>query len=903
MNSRFNILFLFIFLWAWSVSAQNMSEEEVKQQAESRLQTMSPDQIDARIKSLGMTREEAEAKANAYGIDLESYLNKAVPVPQLSAPQATIIVDQKPRSDTTAPAEPVVERKVVTQNPPQNLPPLTPEENQIFGLKFFRSSANTFVPSPSIADKDYVVGAGDVLKISMWGQIQSTEEVAVDNEGRITLSSVGPVLVSGYSLAETEKRIKIALSRSYSGLVAKPPTIFLDLSISKLRPVRVFIMGEVENPGGYFVNNFASVFNSLFVVGGPKASGSFRDVRVIRNNKVIAKVDMYDYLFGSIKTNDLRINDNDIIYVPLKGKTAAIKGEVQRAYTFELLPGENMKKLIEFSGGIRPTVFKDRAQIDRIVPFDQRVKAGFDRRIFDINFSDIAEGKKDYPLEDGDMVTIYSIIEKKENYVTIAGEVRRPGTYQFDKLKTVKDLVMAADSLWPTAYLKRAELTREFPDKTLQMIVLDLERVMANDPAQNLQLQKKDSLRVYSIYELNPALSVAVLGHAKSPGTYPYAKDMTISKILLNYVGLEDSVFRANTFLDRGDIFRLNDDLISRRRIEFNPASLLEGKTPDITIIPGDEIRIYGLNEITLLNPTVQIFGSVKNPGTFNLTRGMTLTDLLLLAGGYTEEAWAVKAEIARVIRGEHQGDSVSKILFAELPDLFDTTRSAISVLSSKAGSFFLNDKDQVYIRPDPDYNLQKLVSVIGEVNHAGTYALSLSRERLSDIIARAGGLKKDGYARGGQLMRDGERMRINIKEALDNEKGKYDAILRPGDQIIIPRYPNTVRIAGEVNNPGAYSFVEGQSMSFYIDLAGGLTDSTDFALVTFPEGYIEKSSLGWFGNDPDIPDGSTIYVTKIKPEPPKPPEKEGKSTFDFVKDMLAIVVSSVTIIVLASKL
>ena len=202
-------------------------------------------------------------------------------------------------------------------------------------------------------DKEYILGAGDVLKISLWGQLQSTQEVTVDQDGTITLST-GPVLVSGYSIEKAKKRIIAALSQAYAGLVSRPPSIFFDLSLSKLRPVRVFIMGEVENPGGYFVNNFANVFNSLFVVGGPKASGSMRDVRVIRNSKVIAKVDLYDYLLGSSRTNDTRVNDNDIVYVPLRGKRVTIDGEVLRSRTFELLPGENLRKLIEFSGGFSP---------------------------------------------------------------------------------------------------------------------------------------------------------------------------------------------------------------------------------------------------------------------------------------------------------------------------------------------------------------------------------------------------------------------------------------------------------------------------------------------------------------------------------------------------------------------
>jgi polysaccharide export outer membrane protein len=900
-----------IALSASPAMPQQLSPAQVEQ-AKSQLQTMSPAEIDAKIKELGMTRDEAEAKAKAYGIDLQSYLQGAPVAPQTTAPQTTApqtaapqttVIVQTPGNDTTAAAQPA-NVNAAAQNPAPRLPSLTPADSLIFGIRFFRTSPSAFTPSPSIDDKQYILGAGDVLMISLWGQVQSTQEVTVDSDGRITLSSVGPILVAGYTIHDAKQKIVIALSRSYAGLVSNPPTIFMDLSLSKLRPVRVFIMGEVNNPGGYFVNSFANVFNSLFVVGGPKPSGSFRDVRVIRNGKVIAHVDLYDYLLGSPKTNDLRINDNDIIFVPLKGKSVQITGEVVRPYIYELLPGENLKKLLEFSGGIRSTMYRDLAQVSRIIPFAERVKGEYDRKIFDINFKDIVEGKKDYTLEDGDAVTIFPFINREDNYVAVEGDVKHPGRYQFDKIATVKDLIAAADGLWPTAFLTRAGLIRIYPDEHREKIAIDLGKAMAGDASNNVTLQKRDSLYVYNMYEVNPRTTITVMGHAKRPGTYLFADSMTVKKILLSFGGMEDSVFRANTFLDRADIFRLNDDLVTRRKLSFNIAKILDGSAHDIPIVQGDSIRLYGLNEITFIDKTVQIFGNVKNPGTYNLVNGMTLTDLLLQAGGYTQDAWTQQAEIARVTRNAQQQDSLVHILFSDLPDLFDTTRTALSILSSNAGSFKLIDKDQVFIRPNPDYKLQKLVTMKGEVRFPGTYALSTMKERLSDLIKRAGGLRKDGYARGGSLVRDSVRLRLNIQEALDDPGGKYDAVLFPGDTITIPKDPNSVYVLGEVNNPGRYSYVGGESKSFYLDFAGGVTDSADYVLINYPEGYIVKTGIGTiFSKNPDIPDGTTIYVTKVKVPPPPPPTQQGQTTFDFVKDLMAIVVSSVTIIVLASKL
>jgi protein involved in polysaccharide export with SLBB domain len=184
-----------------------------------------------------------------------------------------------------------MEGNVLTQNSLQNLPPLTQEGNQIFGLNILRSSAKTFTVSPSIDDKQYISGAGEVLMISLWDQLRSTQEATIDDEGRITLSTVGTILVSGYTIQDAKKKIMIALSRSYSGLVNQPPTILMDLSLSKLRSILVFIIGEVSNTGGYFVNNCTNVFNLLFVVGDQKSFGSLCDVRKQSSNSFVA----FDY--------------------------------------------------------------------------------------------------------------------------------------------------------------------------------------------------------------------------------------------------------------------------------------------------------------------------------------------------------------------------------------------------------------------------------------------------------------------------------------------------------------------------------------------------------------------------------------------------------------------------------
>ena len=824
------------------------TREEIAQQAQDQLKKMTPDEIAAKIREYGMTQQQAEAKAREYGVDLETYLRRLTGPSATSAPaQWKAAVDTvkavadtlKKMVDTTA----ANIRKEVTRQLQQQVKqvkkeaqqleprkeeiPLGAETLPLFGLEIFQTRSESFQPTPSISDKEYVIGSGDVLKVSLWGTVEMMNEYTVDGEGRIIVPTVGPIFLSGYTLERAKERLKHEMSKAYAGLVESPATIYMDVSISRLRPIRVFMMGEVVNPGGYYVSNFASVFNSLFVVNGPKASGSMRQVELMRNGKLVSKVDLYDYFIGARNTNDVRVNDNDIVFVPLRGRTVGIKGEVRRAARYELLLGEQLSKLLEFSGGIRSSMYLNRAQINRIIPFSQRKKGELDRKIFDIDFSGIAQGKTDYTLEDGDIVTIFPIQDEQKNSVAIAGAVWRPGTYQLEKVPKVLDLILAADSLHPTAYLDRAEIVRTLPNKRQIAINIDLNKVLLDDPGNNIKLEPLDSIKVYSIYDVKePPQTVVIEGAVKHPGTYPLLSNLTLYDLVFQTGGMKDTLHRKQVLMERADLVRLNPDRTTKRIISFNLGKLIDFREGDSLLEPDDRVIIFPKTVVEITNRTVRIEGKVKRPGEYQLTSNMTLLDLLLQAGGYSEDAWAVQAEITSVNRKGLGKDSLVVTRFTQLPDLFDTTKTKEELLSSSAGGYLLQHRDQVYIRPNPDYLPQWSVSIEGEVKYPGAYVLNTRNERLSDIVRRAGGLVSSAFARGGSLLRDSSRYRANFEDALDAPKGDEDIILQPGDRLIIPQRPFTVLVRGEVHNPGVYGYVDGKSKSFYIDRAGGVTDS-----------------------------------------------------------------------------
>lgn len=899
----FCLVLALILLFPGSGTAQSQAQIE---EAKAKLGTMTPEQIDAKIREAGFTRAQAEAKAREYGIDLETYLNR-LPAPALKPatsqisfpdttqphPQSVIQIIQNPSAasqDTTMPHPRVDASKLAG-----------PGGLRYFGYDVFINAPTAFEPAAGPVDPDYLIGPADVLRINVWGQVEQRNDLEVDNEGRIFIPTVGPVLIAGLTLEQAQKTILKEMSQSFKGLVSSPRSVWLDVTIARLRPKRIFIMGEVNSPGGYSVSTYANVFNSLFWVGGPTVKGSLRDVRLVRNNKVIAHVDLYKYLTGAEKINDVRVQSNDIIFVPTRGKTVTIRGEVRRPGIYELLPEENVRRLLDFSGGILPTTYLERAQIQHIIPYQKRVRGEFERMVSDINFRDILNESKDYVLADGDAITLFPIDEEKENYVTIDGAISRPGTYQLEKVHTLRDLVMQADSLLPEAYIKRADITRTYPDSTLEVIHVDLGQAMAKLAPDNLALQSLDAVKIYSIWDITDHRRVSISGHVRNPGSFPYADSLTLYDIVFKAGGLTDSIYRAETFLQRADLIRLNPDGLTKKTFHFNLGDLLD-KVPGVNRLlqPDDEVVIYGINVARVRNDTVEVRGKVRKPGRFNLTSNMTLDDAILLAGGYTEDAWKLQAEVARVVPKGMGEDSLVYIRFPNLPDLSDTTSDRLLLTDqSRAGDFPLQRYDIVFVRPNPEFKLQEIVTIAGDVRFPGEYALKYPNERISDLIVRAGGVKKSAYIAGARMSRGGQRVNVDFERALRRPGGDYDVVMHVGDDVFVPQKPNSVTVSGEVNNPGILSFIDGDDMWDYIDRAGGVTDSANYALVHFPSGNVEKHGLGWFRGDPTIEDGSSIVLTK---EPPPPPATPGVDVGATIKDIFAIAMSAATIIYLAHQ-
>ncbi|MFH0882940.1 MAG: SLBB domain-containing protein [bacterium] len=775
---------------------------------------------------------------------------------------------------------------------------------QYFGYSIFRAGKGDFAAMKTgPADPGYVIGAGDIIRLYVWGEVQFQYELPVDNNGNIYIPNVGQFFASGASLEGLRSQLRTFLSRQYSGLKTSPPTSFIDVNLAFVKGTEVYLMGDALQPGNYSLSGFATAFNLMYTSKGPKTSGSLRELRIIREGKIVAKVDLYDYLARGRPTTDQRLRNGDILFVPPRGNTVAILGEVRRPAVYETLSGENLKDLIEIAGGVNAIAYPFRMQIDRIIPIEKRQPNMPDREVLDFNLVDVLNGKKKVPLEDGDLVTVFRLTDEMMNYVhVVGGGITHPGRYQLTNIKTVKDLVEAAEGLTDDAYPYKADLVRTRKDLTRMMLVLDLSEALIGNPIYNLTLEPRDSLHVFGRQEWEVQPKVNLRGFVREPGEYHLPDSLTVYDLIFEHSGLQDSLRWEQTFLDRGDIFRLMDDGLTRTRITFSVLDLWNHQPgSNITLQDNDIVVLYEKTITKMFKREVSLSGAIRNPGDYELADNMTLADLIVLGGGFTEDAWVLQAEISRVDLTGMPDGTLAQIINVPMVTWRSGDENPESYISdlarnkTPASEFQLQPYDQVRIRKNPGYKLPGNVEIRGEVMFPGNYTLHHENETLRDLIDRAGGLRPTAHAAGGKLVRGNQRLFLDFNELLLKKNTQEDVVLHPNDLIIIPERPNAVTVIGEVINPGIYKFIEGKRAKDYLREAGGKTRNGDKLYVTQPSG--RTLEIAWLHN-PKVEDGGVLRVVPKKVESKEPIDYSG-----IIKDTMAIASAALTIIVLATRL
>ena len=516
----------------------------------------------------------------------------------------------------------------------------TPSQNRIFGHDFFSRENLTFAPNVNMpTPANYVLGPGDEVIIDVWGDSELNLKYVIAPDGYINIPGLGRIQLNGMTVEQATARIRRSFSSIYSDLDSDQPRTFLGISVGNTRTIKVNVMGEVLQPGTYTLTSFASAFHALYAAGGTNKIGSLRDIKVFRNGKVAASIDIYEYLMKGNNMGDITLRDGDVIKVEPVGILAQIVGEVKRPMKYEMRPEETMSDLIRFAGGFAGKAYQKNVHLDR--------KGQTSMESYTITDDQYSR----FNLHDGDSITVGDILRKYTNAVEIEGAVNRPGKYAIgDNLRTLKDLIRIAQGTTGDAYLLRALLYREKDDLTQTMESIDLVALMENS-IPDIVLRRNDKLFVPSVIGLTDSLTVYIGGEVRNAGEYPYAANMSVEDIILQAGGLTESASTA-----RVDVFRRiknpGSTITSNTTGEFFTFSLKDGLivagNKDFTLRPFDQVVVRkspGYEE----QQNIFVEGEVLFGGQYaKLYKDERLSSFINRAGGLTQQAYAKGARLSR---------------------------------------------------------------------------------------------------------------------------------------------------------------------------------------------------------------------------------------------------------------
>ena len=642
-------------------------------------------QIKEKLRQSGMTEEQIKQKAAEYGIDLNE-------TKQQPTPAGTTKVSMPKQVDTSSVIIPPVNKPLPSYEVPEFAERDTAATLDAFGYKVFSYSPSTFLPLQNIPTPiNYVIGPGDEIIITLYGETQFVQDVLVSNNGDINIPDVGVVDVKGLTLGALKVKLFNRLSTVYSTLKNDNggAKTFLNVSTGKLRSIKVYVLGEVRVPGGYTLPAMSTTFTSLYFSGGPQLNGSLRDIQVLRDGKKIIDIDFYDYLLKGDASKDIGLQDGDIVFIPPVGKRVALVGDVFRPAVYELKEGEQLKDLIADAGGLNSGAYFQSVHVERIIPFNQRKE--YLNNILDVtlNFNSVDELiNSPYLLADGDVVTISSINFKLENRVIIAGDVKKPGTYEFTDGMTVRDLVIKADTLFPDAFLEKAVLIRTLPNEKKEVTSFNLKKALDEDPAENIKLENRDSVLVYKLEQIYPERTVEIDGAVRTPGKYTRMKNMTLSKLILLAGGLTDSATTKDIEVTRLDT--VNQTIYADKfNVELPENYWDVDKEHDFVLNDYDRILIRFDPDKTF-SGIVTISGEVKFPGRYKiLYNGERASDFIRRAGGLKTSAYTKGMYLYRgnpLLRFGNFTDNElpDTIKFADVNDLLYNRAEVIAQFSNR---------------------------------------------------------------------------------------------------------------------------------------------------------------------------------------------------------------------------
>lgn len=798
----FFFLFISIFLSVQHVYAQDLLKgKDLSQVRVDQLSDADISKLKTQLTSSGMTIDQAEQAALAKGMSAVEFAKLKKRVEALGTDNKEGVGKLRSKTDLNQPSaekqdnsSDSLDKEKYKEKPPKPLiDPL------IFGSELYTTVSPSFEPNMKLATPlNYVLGPDDQILVSVYGVQQYEGDLLVSAEGFVNIPNVGQVKVAGLTIEAATQKIKTVMGNTVYGYL-RSGGAKLSVTLSKIRSIKVLIIGA-NRPGTYTLSSLSTVFNALYVAGGPTAFGSFREIELVRDNKLLRKIDLYRLLLHGDQSDNIGLKDNDVIRIPAYQTRVELQGQVKRPGYFEVLPGESFQNILSFASGFTDTAYRASVKLFQ--------RSERERKLADLE----AAVYNNYHPQTGDVFVVSKILNRFENRVRISGAVFRPDVYSLSQGLKVADLIRKADGLKEDAYTGRGQILRLEEDLTRSMASFDIKKALANDPQHNLLLQREDEVLISSILDLRDSFKVTIQGEVRLPGQYEYVENLS-------------------------------------------------------------------------------------------------LKDLILQAGGFTDAAFK-NIEIARLIKRDSIAATDNRASIIINTEISGDLGSAIA-------NTVLQPYDVITIRRKAGYNIPETVTVVGQVQYPGPYALNSRNERVSDILRRAGGYTPDAYPEGAYLKRyktEAEKAKssdvarkaekntrdtsvISKKMLLEDITREYDQIpldvpmilsspgsvedliVRAKDELVIPKFDGQVKISGAVLMTTQVPYQRKSRFKDYISDAGGFSGEAwrKKAYVVYANGKAATTKYFlFFKFYPKMMPGSELIV-------PKRLEKKSMSTGEII--------------------
>ena len=836
MNSILKITYFFAFLCLWVVTPRALYAQSTADITAIRVDQLSDDQIEELVKraqDAGLSSTDFLMMAQMRGMpsgEVEKLRNRIEGLATGSSKSRSTNVSKRAAREQ-------IDINDITRGlmETQELMDEEKADSLLFGsaLFFQKNRKLSFEPSLNQATpKNYILGPGDLIYVDIYGQSEKYYEATVNPEGSILLDNIGLIAVSGKTIEAAEGIIKNRVAAFYSGLSGANPKTFLQVTLGNVKTIKVHILNEVRLPGTFTLSAFSTVFNALYAAGGPSDNGTLRAIQLIRNNKKIAEIDVYDLLINGTANLDVQLQDQDVILVNPYLARVKVMGEVKRPLVFEVTPEDNLEDILRFAGGFTDLAFKDRISISRIT--------GNQRSISDVYQNQLGL----FNLKGGDEVTVGRIIDRYTNRIQIKGAVFRPGIFSLTEGLTLTQLIKNADGLKGDAYTQRASILRTKGDLSSEVLEVNLQAVLEGRQ-EDVVLQREDVIRISSIYDIQNERYIQILGEVKRPGTYPYAAGMTPEELILIAGGLQESAnikdIEIARRLEDSDSGTLSDIITTSINpdLSFNPNA--------ISLAPFDQVIVRKRANFTMQR-LVSVEGQVNSPGIFAIQTSVDrISDLVKRAGGVNQFAYTKGATLIRKTEFFNtESEQVRR----------QKNLEALRVLL-KENPTNPEAQEELLIRLFRDLPTEKVAKTDSTANNA-------KRESLDQIAAETPGVAVK--------IKETEAVAINLEKILANPGSEEDLVLEEGDILNVPKLLQTVRMRGDVVYPTTLRHEQGRSLRFYINGAGGFDRRANRkqTYVVYANGAVKRTK-GFFGvrSYPIVEPGAEVIIPSKGPKIP----------------------------------